>query len=87
MKGFYSGFAAALAVIALAGLLWVSLSVSQREVSELSQFDAVVASARAQDAADFLSDVVADAALDAAFEARGCQPGPAFCSAQGLAAR
>ncbi len=85
MRGFYSGFAAAFAVLALASLLWVGLSLSQREASDLLQWDAVAVVERSLDAGAFLSDAMADAALDAAFAAHGCQQGPAFCT--GLSGR
>lgn len=87
MKGFYSGFAAALVTFSLAGLFATVMALSYRDVSELAELGAVRAFDRAQDAQAVFADVVAEAALDAAFAAHGCQVGPGMCASDGFSSR
>lgn len=87
VKGFYSGFAAALVTVSLAALLATVLSLSYQDVASLAEFDAVRTFDRASDAQSVLRGVVADAAVDAAFAAHGCVPGPSMCAQEGFASR
>ncbi|MBI4360904.1 hypothetical protein HY572_03995 [Candidatus Micrarchaeota archaeon] len=87
MKGFYSGFAAALVTLSLAGLFFAVLALSYQDVAALAELDAVRTFDRAQDAQDVLREVVADAAVDSAFAAHGCQPGPSVCAPDGFSSR